>query len=55
MNGRKSKGHNRNKNEKPKNIIRCGLNQLIVWDNELCSNFIINREISSEKNCKYSY
>jgi hypothetical protein len=52
MNGRKSKRSNRNKNEKPKNIIRCHLNQRIVWDNELCSSFIKSGNYSSEKNCK---
>lgn len=58
MNGRKNKRRNRNKNEQPKNIIRCGFKQKIVWDNELCSSFIKTGNSSSENNCrtcKYSF
>jgi hypothetical protein len=65
MNGRKSRRRNRKNNEISKNVIRCSLNQRIVWDNELCSGFIIygespnKKDVSSSekicKNCKYSY
>ena len=50
MNGRKNKIRNRNKNEKQKNIIRCGFKQKIVWENELCSSFIRTGNSSSENN-----
>lgn len=58
MNRRKNTRRNRNNNDKPKNIIRCRLNQRIVWDNEVCSGFIKRGNYSSEnncKNCKYSF
>lgn len=52
MRGRSNRQKRNNKNEAPKNVIRCNHFQRIVWDHEICNEFSPKENSSSEKNCK---